>query len=569
MKTQRNKQNKNDNAANRKSYVGKIFNLGEKKEKETILCNINPEWARLHNEGYIHIHDLDAYGLTYNCLTFDILNAFPYKDFEELNQEGKIIWVFGFIRELLEKIGNEQSGGMSFANFDKDFDEIFTNLDINFEGNEKLFSACIRELILWCNNTHTRMGQTSYYVTFCIGLGTTPFARFLAKTLIDCFSSAGDLVYKPNIVFKVHKGINRNPEDINYDILQKALLCTAKKMIPTYLLCDCEADRDTDPEKLSIMGCRTRVVDDLFGKQGAIGRSNIDNISINLPRIAFETIAKVEESSSEKKMNVLKKEWLKIASATKDILLDRYEKTCNADIDLFPTIQEYKLTCEDINKTGLRGTFQHGTLSIGFIGLSEAMEILFGKKYWLDDIIYKEALKFVEFMRNYTDELKKQYKLNFSLLATSGELISGRFVEIDKKLFNSPVMEKGFYTNSFHIDVDSKLPANQKIKMEGPFHLFCNGGCITYVELSEAPIGNAEGLKELMEIAIMSGVHYLGFNFPKDVCNNCNVSGTFDDCPNCNSKNIYRIRRVSGYLEIQDYFTNGKKNETKNRRANE
>lgn len=562
------KQNKNDNAANRKSYVGHVFNIGEKQEKEMVLNSLNPEWARLHREGYIHIHDLDAYGLTYNCLTFDILNAFPYKKFESLEPEETIVGVFDFIKELLAKIGNEQSGGMSFANFDKDFAHIFKKLGINVLQNHAIFKACIKSLILWCNNMHTRMGQTSYYVTFCIGLGTNNAERFLSYTLLECFSCAGDLVYKPNIVFKVHKGVNRFPEDPNFDLFQEALLCTARKMIPTYLLCDCDADKNTDPEKLSIMGCRTRVVDDLFGESGAIGRSNIDNISINLPRLALEVDGEMHNAPLKDKINAFKEKWLHVADLTKDILLDRYEKTCEADIDLFPTIREYKLTREDVDEVGLRENFKHGTLSIGFIGLSESMEVLSGEKYWKNDSIYEIALNFVKYMRNYVDELKAKFNLNFSLLATSGEYISGRFEEIDNKLFNSPIMEKGYYTNSFHVDVDSRLPAFKKLELEGPFHIYANGGCISYVELSEAPIGNAEGLNELVEVAVKAGVHYLGFNFPKDICKECGASGTFDVCPVCGSKDITRIRRVSGYLEIQDYFTNGKMHESKNRKTN-
>ena len=120
-----NKQNKNDNAANRKSYVGYVYNAGEKSQKDLILGTISPRWAKLHKEGYIHIHDLDAYGLTYNCLTFDILDSFPYHDFENLTLEEKIIGIFDFIKELLAKMGNEQSGGMSFANFDIDFANFF------------------------------------------------------------------------------------------------------------------------------------------------------------------------------------------------------------------------------------------------------------------------------------------------------------------------------------------------------------------------------------------------------------------------------------------------------------
>ena len=560
------KQNKNDNAANRKSYIGKVYNLGERQEKKKVLKSLNPEWSRLHNEGYIHIHDLDAYGLTYNCLTFDILNAFPYSMFEGMDDVTAIVAVFDFVKELLAKIGNEQSGGMSLANFDSDFSTIFKKLNIKKEGNEAIFKAAIRSLVIWCNNIHTRMGQTSYYVTFNIGLGTSEFARFISKTLLDAFYNAGELVYKPNIVFKVHNGVNRFKGDPNYDLLQKSLLCTAKKMIPTYLLCDCEADKNTDPKKLSIMGCRTRVVDDIYGETGAIGRGNIDNISINLPRLALE--ANAETNTMSKKIELFKQKWLSVASITKDILLDRFYKTCKADISMFPTNQEYKLLVEDIKKVGLRETFKHGTLSIGFIGLSETVEILTGSKYWSSKENIAIAFELTSFMRRYIDSLRDEYKLNFSLLATSGELISGRFVELDKKRFSHPCLNKDYYTNSFHVDVDSKMPAYKKLQIEGPFHILANGGCISYVELSEAPFGNAEGLDELVEIAIKSGVHYLGFNFPKDVCSECGASGTFNKCPVCGSSHITRIRRVSGYLEVQDFFTKGKMNESKNRKAN-
>lgn len=560
-----NAQNKNDNAANRKSYVGLIYNKGEAEIKNQYLYSSKTSipYPELHRNGALHIHDLDAYGLTYNCLTFDVLNAFPYTKFESLLVEAIIVGVFDWIKEVFAKMGNEQSGGMAFANFDIDFAQIFTKLGVSQKGNETLFAACMRSLVLWCNNIHTRMGQTSYYVTFNIGLGTGDFERFLSACLLDSFYNAGELVYKPNIVFKVHKGVNRFPEDKNYDLLQKSLLCTAKKMIPTYLLCDCESDKDTDPYKLSIMGCRTRVVDDVFGKEGAIGRGNIDNISINLPRLALEAVKSKGTAFLE-----FEHKLTDMCYKVSTILIDRYQKTLNADISLFPTNCEYKFWCEDMKKAGLAETLKHGTLSIGFIGLSETVEILTGKKFWRDDEAYKLALSIVKMMRDYVDSLRDNLHLNFSLLATSGELISGRFVELDKKYYDSPVLNKNYYTNSFHVDVDSKLSAYEKLKLEGPFHKYANGGCISYVELAEAPFGNAEGLDELVEVAVESGVHYLGFNFPKDVCKKCGSAGTFDVCPECGSKEITRIRRVSGYLEIQDFFTSGKMNESKNRKAN-
>ncbi len=562
------KQNKNDNAANRKSYVGKIYNVGEKAVKREIIDSLKPEWSKLHEEGYIHIHDLDAYGLTYNCLTFDILNAFPYEKFNNLTNIQKIVSTFDFVKELIEQMGNEQSGGMAFANFDNDFATIFTKMNVDYVQNKEVFSATIRSMIIWCNTNHTRMGQTSYYVTFNIGLADNDFARFLARTLIEEFKKCGPMVFKPNIVFKISQGISRGIEDKNYDLLEQALLCTAEKRIPTYLLCDCQADKDIEPTKLSIMGCRTRVVDDIFGNQGAVGRGNIDNISVNLPKLAFEVMSENSTKDLSSRYEILKQKWIGVAEATKDILLDRFYKVCQSEKELFPTNIQYKLWCEKFACNNLYDVFKHGTLSIGFIGLSETMEILIGKKFWEDDQTYDIAIDFVKFMREYIDRLREQYKLNFSLLATSGELISGRFVDIDKQVYKHTALDKGYYTNSFHIEVDSKLPAYRKIELEGPFHIYSNGGCISYVELAEAPIGNAEGLDELIEIAVKAGVHYLGFNFPKDVCAKCGASGAFDVCPECGSSQITRIRRVSGYLEIQEYFTDGKMKESKNRKAN-
>ena len=565
------KQLNNDNAANRTSYVGYVYNVGEKAYKKQILDSLKEEWSQLHREGSIHIHDLDAYDLTYNCLTFDLINKFPYDEFNNLSETGKILHIFEFIKNLFTKLGNEQSGGMAFANFDNEIAEVLERLNVNFEDYKELIGESISELILWCNSNHTRMGQTSYYVTLNIGLSKNECARFIAKEVIYRFEILGDMVFKPNIVFKVHEGMNLKKGDPNYDILKMALKCTSKKMIPTYLLCDCKEDKNCNPDRLSIMGCRTRVVDDLYGECGAIGRGNITNISINLPRLALEVEKESRNLDVDSKMDLFIKKWDKVASITKDILLDRYHKVCSRSFDDFPTNSEYHLWCKDFKDNKLEEVFKHGTLSLGFIGLSEAIEVITGNKYYSNMENYIRTLGFVKHMRDYCDFLKNEYKLNFSLLATSGELISGRFIDFDKKIFKSniDIFSKGYYTNSFHIDVDSRLPGFKKIQLEGLFHELCNGGSITYIELGEAPLGNEESLEEYINIAIDSGVHYLGFNFPKDVCNDCGVSGVFNYCPKCGSKNITRIRRVSGYLEILDGFTNGKKAEEKNRKKNE
>lgn len=565
------KQTNNENAANRISYVGNNYSIGEKEFKKEMLNSLPKKWREFHEKGMIHIHDLDAYGQTYNCLTFD-LKSFPYEEFKGLSNTGFIIHLFQYFELMIEEFGNEQSGGMAFANFDNEIAEILSKGTLNLTPNDfDVLSSMIREFILFCNDNHTRMGLTSYYVTLNIGLADSSLARKIDEILLTEFEKLGEMVFKPNIVFKVKKGINRFKDDVNHYLLKKSLLLTAKKMIPTYLLCDCEEDKDIDPNLLSIVGCRTRVVDDIYGCKGSIGRGNIDNISINLPRIALEIDKEYRNSTIDEKVLTFKKRWCDVAEKVKDILIDRYQKLVQLDKTDFPTNMKRNMWCVEFSKAkNLEEVYKHGTLSIGFIGLSEAMEVLTGNKYYSSPENYMIAYGIVKHMRDYCDFLRREYKLNFSLLATSGELISGRFTELDKKEYKPlvDIFSKGFYTNSFHVEVNSKMPAYKKFQMEGLFHTLCNGGSISYVELNEAPLGNDEGLDELLETAVESGVHYLGFNFPKDICNECHTSGVFDDCPHCHSKNITRIRRVSGYLEILDGFTDGKKNEVKTREAN-
>ncbi len=561
---------KNENAAQRKTYTGNIFDEGEKTRREEILAGIPKEWRALHRDGHIHIHDLDAYGYTYNCLTFDLLKNFPYKKFDGKNGLRAITGVFEHIKLLIAKVGNEQSGGMGFANFDTDLAEIMVRIGVEDNvANREVISSCLANLIRWCSESHERMGQVSYYVTLNIGLADSELSRFVCESLLDEFMNSPADTIRPNIVFKVKDGVNLNEKDPNHYLLIKATVCTSKKMIPTYLLCDCEMDVKFDPRKLSVMGCRTRVVDDLFGEPGGIGRGNIDNISINLPRLALEVDEEIENASVEEKIVRFKQKWMDIANIVKQILLDRYRKTLERTAADYPTVSNYQLWMEDFKAdSDSENVFRHGTLSFGFIGLSEAIEILTGKRFYEDDETLETAEEFIAFMRNYADQCRNEHNLNFSLLATSGEQISGRFEKCDEARYKHAVMDKEFYTNSFHVNVDSGLGAFRKIEIEGKFHRYANGGCITYVEMNEAPIGNEAAMLELIVFAIKAGVHYLGFNFKLDVCGDCDSIGIFDVCPECSSGNVIHFRRVSGYLEDVSYFTHGKKGEEKIRTKN-
>ena len=477
-----------------------------------------------------------------------------------------------FIKDIISKVGNEQSGGMAFANFDITLGNIFTTLGVTYNDLNRLFVyECLAEFIKWCSNNHERKGIESEYVSLNIGLCESPWAKTICDSLIEAFTNSPSDTFRPNIIFKVKAGINSQPNDRNYSLYIKSLKCTAKKMIPTYLLCDCESNKNVDPMKLGIMGCRTRIMQDEFGCEGAEGRGNICNITINLPRIAMETMLEHQNSQHqyEDLEDEFKRNWIKIADTVTEILLDRYNKILSQSPTKFPTVMKYNFWCKDFDDKNVESVFKHGTLSIGFIGLSETFEILKNHKFWHDVETYKAAFDFVRFMRSYIDNKRKETGLNFPLLATSGEMISGRFPSLDMKSgFSHQTIEKGFYTNSFHVDVDSKISAFEKLKLEGPFHTLSNGGCISYIELNETPLNNIEALQDLIACGTENGVHYLGINFPLDVCKNCGAQGVFDECPECHSHHIMHIRRVSGYLEIRDYFTAGKKAEESHRMQN-
>lgn len=557
-----------DHASQRKTLVGLVYSKGSKFMKNNLLSNLDEKFAKLHQEGRIHIHDMEAYGQAYNCLTPNILACFPYNEFKNYSDTRKIIEILNFFRKIIVGLGNEQSGGIAFANFDYDLAEILQKLKIPINANNLDFlKENIDVFLKWANEARDRCGQVHYYVTLNLGLATDDLSRFITSSVLNCFMESNYI--RPNIIFKVKSGINRNEEDKNYDLFNLAMKCTGIKMIPTYLLCDSEHNQKIDPWKIAIMGCRSKVYQNQFGEDTTIGKANIVYNTINLPRIALDINQNYPNLSVQEKIDLYNNRLLEISENVKDLLLDRYYKTCKLEPDDFPTNQRYNLMYKNMNEvTTLEEVFQNGTLALGFIGISETIELLTGEKFFLSKKNHQIAIHIINLLRDTIDKYRKDYNLNFSLLGTSGEYISGRFPSEDKKYYNHPLIEKEFYTNSFHVDVDSGLNPFEKLDFEGPFHKYCNGGCITYIEFQSSPLTNVEAILELIEYAIKSDVNYLGFNYPLDRCRNCGFNGTYDKCEKCGSDDIERIRRVSGYLEDVEFFTKGKKAEVVHRTPN-
>ena len=545
-----------DCANMRNSFSSSIYNNGSKITKKQILDMIPNKISEMHQNGDIHIHDLEAFGKTTNCCTPNLLKFLHKKVIKAKSSVGKIAEVFYQIKMLITNISNSQSGGIGFGNIDIDLDNFFTEIGIEHNDiNVDFLKEEINLFIDWLNNTRIRFCREAYYVTVNLGLSTEQWGRTITRLFINSYKNSPISFTKPNIVFKVSKEINSLPNTPNYDLYQDALKCTAKRMIPTYLLMDSSVNKSCPPKNLNIMGCRTRVYDNSCGLAGSIGRGNVSYVSINLPRIAITTNNMTEFYA---KLKYVMEKCCELMEFRNTALLSTNGEFMKYHLDENIWVDSHNLS--DILK--------QGTYSIGFIGLSETIEKITNKKPYEDSKSYNLSLDIIKFMRKFVDDRRAEEHKNFSLLGTPGEILSGRFCELDSKLYPQKFQEKGFYTNSFHVDVQSGISLFDKIKLEAPFHALCNGGSITYIEFPSAILDNTEALEDALLYATTNGISYIGFNYPLDICNDCNTSGTFDSCEKCGSENVKHIRRVSGYLEDTKYFTSGKAREIKVRKSN-
>lgn len=546
---------KMDNAAARDNFVSGLYEQAVADEKNFILNNlVAEEYAQMHRDAAIHLHDLEGYQYVYNCCTPVLSGILAPEGFVSKGNASRITELFEKIKALICNLAVCQTGGIGFANFDGDLSSALERLNIPCdEFNQSMMTETAALFVRWVNTTRTRYCREPYYLSINLGLSTSPWGRCVSKAVISAYAAQSMEMTRPNIIFKCKADINVNTDAPNHDLFLQALQCTARKMIPTYLLMDSTVNADCIPDRLGIMGCRTRVYQNSNGEEGTVGRGNIAYVSINLPQIALKS------SSIDNFMRALEGK----AQACKNILISRMKQlTSSYKLDYVFENGLWK------NVKNIDDLVKQGTLSLGFIGIAETVEILTGEKTYRSKDAEDLGYSIVQTLRACADRFRKETGLNFSLLATPGEMISGRFAEKDKQNFHHPAIEKEFYTNSFHVEVNSGISLFEKLRIEGRFHALCNGGSISYVEFHDAPLNNTEALSDLVSYASCQGISYLGFNFPLDICLDCGLHGTFDSCPVCGSTNIKRIRRVSGYLEDLNYFTSGKTREVSCRKAN-
>ena len=427
------------------------------------------------------------------------------------------------------------------------------------------------------NTMHSRAGAQVPFSSLNYGTDTSPEGRLVIKSILEATEAGlgnGETPIFPIQIFKVKEGVNYNPTDPNYDLFKLSFRVSAKRLFPNYSFLDAPYNaqyyREGRPEtEIAYMGCRTRVVGNHYDPEREIvtGRGNLSFTSVNLPRLAINAQGNVDRFFEDLERCV---------GLVVEQLLERFKIQSAKTVRNYPFLMGEGVWL-DSEKLGIDDpvgeVLKHGTLTVGFIGLAEALVALTGKHHGESASSQALGLEIVGFMRKLTDEATMKYGLNFSLIGTPAEGLSGRFVRIDKKKYGiiPGVTERDYYTNSFHVPVYYNISAAEKIRLEAPYHNLTNGGHITYVEVDGDPTSNLDAFERIVRRMHDSGIGYGAINHPVDHDPICGYTGIIGNkCPGCGREEgnipFERIRRITGYLVgTLDSFNNAKRAEEHDR----
>lgn len=412
------------------------------------------------------------------------------------------------------------------------------------------------------NTMHSRAGAQVPFSSINFGTDTSAEGRMVIKNYLlatDAGLGKNETPIFPISIFKLKEGINYFEKDPNYDLFKLSCKVSAKRLFPNFSFIDTPFNIETyDPNdyrtEVGYMGCRTRVLNNVADPNKSItpGRGNLSFTSINLPRIGIKHGLLNGKADMKAFFNELEEKM----DLVKDQLLERFEIQCSKRIYNFPFLlgQGIWLDSDKLkNNDRLRKVLKHGTLTIGFIGLAECLIALTGKHHGESEEAQKLGLKIVKFMRKKVDEYASEYNLNFSLIATPAEGLSGRFTNIDKAVYGKlkGITDKDYYTNSFHVPVYYNISIAKKLKLEGPYHALTNGGHISYVELDGDTAMNVEAFEKIVRLMHDNNIGYGAINHPVDRDPVCGYTGVIGDfCPGCGRKEgegvpIERIKNAS------------------------
>ena len=406
------------------------------------------------------------------------------------------------------------------------------------------------------NTMHSRAGAQVPFSSINFGTDISPEGRMVSMNFLRATDEGlghGETPIFPVSIFKVKEGVNYNPEDPNYDIFKEACRVSAKRLFPNFSFLDApfnlEYYKPGDYRtEVGYMGCRTRVMADVtdLNNQTTGGRGNLSFTSINLPRIGIKYGICLHERDKAD-MKGFYKELGELMELVRDQLLERFEIQCNKRSYNFPFLigEGVWTDGEKLKPTDrMRKILKHGTLTIGFIGLAETLKALIGEHHGESDKAQKLGLEIIKFMREKANEFAKEYNLNFTLIATPAEGLSGRFVNIDRAIYGKikGVTDREYYTNSFHVPVYYNTTIKHKLEIEAPYHALTNGGHISYIEFDGNTAANIDAFMGVIRMMKELGIGYGAINHPVDRDPVCGYVGVIGDvCPGCGRKEFEAI----------------------------
>mgnify|MGYP004514561663 CR=1 FL=1 len=461
-----------------------------------------------------------------------VMNEESYKEMKEL--------VIDFLDTVFNR-GYEDHCELTadqLKEIDKIFEEVYEDVD------DEVYQA-MEGFIHNMNTLHSRAGSQVPFSSINFGTDISTEGRMIVRNELLATKAGmgnGETAIFPISIFKEKAGINYNPEDPNYDLWKLSCEVSALRLYPNFVNLDAPYNAklyvEGHPEtEMATMGCRTRVGDNIAHPENTVipGRGNLSFTSINLPRLA------IESQGNKKKFFKLLDKYMDLVH---DELLERFEIQCSKHPINFPFLMGQG-TWVDSDKLGpnddMRDVLKNGTLAVGFIGLAETLIYLTGKHHGESEKSQELGLKIIKHMRDMTDKWSIEEKMNYGVLATPAEGLSGRFVRMDKKRYGTikGVTDKEYYTNSFHVPVYYNISAYKKIDIEAPYHNLCNGGHITYIELDGNPTDNIEAFEKVVRYMHDKGIGYGAINHPLDRDSVCGYVGVIPEggvCPRCGRK---------------------------------
>jgi len=454
--------------------------------------------------------------------------------------------------------------------------QAFASKKAVLETDKKTFQA-MEAFVHNLNTMHSRAGAQIPFSSINYGMDTSDEGRMVIKNLLLATEAGlgnGETPIFPIHIFKVKEGVNYNPGEPNYDMFKLACRVSAKRLFPNFSFLDAPFNLKYyvpgKPEtEIAYMGCRTRVIGNVNDPEREViyGRGNLSFTTVNLPKIAL--IAKQDVS----KFFTILDERIDLVI---EQLIERFEIQARKKVKNFPFLMGQGIWL-DSEKLGwddeIREVIKHGTLSMGFIGLAEALQSLIESHHGETEAAQKLGSEIITHMRKRMDDASQQYKLNFTLIATPAEGTAGRFVKMDRAEFGEikGVTDREYYTNSFHVPVYYKINAYDKIKIEAPYHELTNAGHISYVELDGDVSQNLDAFEKIVRTMKEAGIGYGSINHPVDRDPACGYTGIIgDNCPKCGraeeTHRFERIRRITGYLVgTLDRFNDAKRSEERDR----